>query len=477
MPDVPLQIAVVGHTNAGKTSLLRTLTRNARFGKVSNAPGTTRHAETIDLRFDGRTAVRFVDTPGLEDSVALLSFLTNHPGDTKTERIRAFLRGPEAHGVFEQEAKVLRALVTATDAGMLVIDTREPVLPKYRAEIEILSWCARPLMPVLNFVRDPASRRDEWHRALLESNLHARAEFDVVAPSFGAEPQLYRDLGALLPERREELADVIEALALQQRQLRAAASRVAASVLIDVAAMRRSERGKSAEPFLREFRDAVRAHADQGASELLELFAFRPGDAELTDLPELSGRWTDDLFNSELLKRAGTRLGWGAAVGAGVGAAVDVVTAGLSLGAATAIGATLGGAVSGGWRPLWHKLGNRISGVRELTVEEPVLLLLAERLCRLGSALALRGHGAQHSLRVGDAGADDALPDALRDTIEQLAPARGHAEWERGQRGFKDDADRALLQDRVADKLLPLLAEPVAAVERLPSHDGAAALK
>lgn len=478
MPEAPLQIAVVGHTNAGKTSLLRTLTRNARFGKVSDTPGTTRHAETIDLRFDGRTAVRFVDTPGLEDSVALLSFLTSHPGDTKTERIRAFLRGPEARGAFEQEAKVLRALVTDSDAGMLVIDTREPVLPKYRAEIEILSWCARPLMPVLNFVRDPASRQAEWHQALLESNLHARAEFDVVAPSFGAEPQLYRDLGALLPERREELARVIDALAQQQRQLRSAASRVVASALIDVAAMRRIERGQDRESFLRDFRDAVRAHADQGASELVALYAFRRGDAELANLPELAGRWTDDLFNPELLKRAGTRLGLGAAVGAGVGAAVDVVTAGLSLGAATAIGATVGGALSGGWRPLWHKLGNRISGVRELTVEEPVLLLLAERLCRLARALALRGHGAQDLLQVGQTSAGDDPPDMLRSAIERLAPARGHAEWERGQRHFKDDAERALLQDRVAERLLPLLDEPVTATpERLTGDDSAAPLK
>ena len=64
----PLRIAIVGHTNAGKTSLLRTLARNVDFGEISDRPGTTRHAETIDLRLDGQGAVRFIDTPGLEDS-------------------------------------------------------------------------------------------------------------------------------------------------------------------------------------------------------------------------------------------------------------------------------------------------------------------------------------------------------------------------------------------------------------------------
>jgi GTP-binding protein Era len=61
----PLHFAVVGHTNAGKTSLLRTLTRRVDFGQVSDRPGTTRHAEIVDLRLDGRVVARFIDTPGL----------------------------------------------------------------------------------------------------------------------------------------------------------------------------------------------------------------------------------------------------------------------------------------------------------------------------------------------------------------------------------------------------------------------------
>jgi predicted GTPase len=93
MPE-PLIVAVVGHTNAGKTSLLRTLTRQVDFGEVSERPGTTRHAQALALRLDGREAARFIDTPGLEDSVALLDFLARQPGETRTERVRAFLRGP-----------------------------------------------------------------------------------------------------------------------------------------------------------------------------------------------------------------------------------------------------------------------------------------------------------------------------------------------------------------------------------------------
>ena len=84
-----MQIAVVGHTNAGKTSLLRTLTRRGSFGEVSARPGTTRHVESVDLTLDDACAVRFFDTPGLEDSVALLDYLhTLEACATRPDRAR-----------------------------------------------------------------------------------------------------------------------------------------------------------------------------------------------------------------------------------------------------------------------------------------------------------------------------------------------------------------------------------------------------
>ena len=174
-----IRIAVVGHTNAGKTSLLRTLTRRVNFGEVSQRPGTTRHVESVDLEVNGQAAVRFFDTPGLEDAVALREHLAGlaDAQATPPERIRLFLQGPEAHGVFEQEAKVLRAMLDI-DAAFLVIDVREPVLPKFRDEIELLNSCARPVLPVLNFVRDAASRETDWKELLSAYGLHVQVRFD-----------------------------------------------------------------------------------------------------------------------------------------------------------------------------------------------------------------------------------------------------------------------------------------------------------
>jgi len=465
MAEEPLRIVVAGHTNAGKTSLLRTLTRRADFGAVSEQPGTTRHAEAVELRLDGRAAVRFIDTPGLEDSVALLEFLGRQAGASRLERVRAFLAGPEARAAFEQEAKVLRALAGEADAALLVIDTREPVLPKHRAEIEILAACARPIMPVLNYTRAEESRIAEWHQALQEAGLHARAEFDAVAPFHGSERQLYADLASLLPQQRVELGAIVQALAEQRRQRRLAGARIIAGTLIDVAAMRRQLPAaefadvQRRAAFVRAFQDAVRGHARRAADELLALFGFHADAAEVAELPELAGRWEDDLFNPELLRAAGARLGLGALIGGAIGVVADLALAGLSLGAATATGAAIGGALSGGWRELVRKLHNRFEGVQELTAEDPLIALLAERLCTLALALQERGHAAQQRLRVGTTGETEAA-EALRRLVEGLAAARSRPQWERGTRGAGDDAQRAALQEAMAQRLLARLAVP-----------------
>lgn len=473
-----LVIAVVGHTNAGKTSLLRTLTRRVDFGEVSDRPGTTRHSEAIALRLDGRVLARFIDTPGLEDAVALQEFLRRQEGETEYAQLQAFLRGPEARAAFEQEAKVVRALLEQADAAMLVIDTREAVLPKYRAELRILIGCARPVMPVLNFVRDGASRLADWHQVLRENGLHARVEFDAVAPFTGSEQRLYADLATLLPTDRQALQDIVDALAQAECERARAACQVVANCLIDVAAMRRtlpeiefSDEARQRE-FVRAFRDEVRGHARGAVDELLALYGFRPGDAELAELGELPERWEHDLFNPDLLVKAGTRLGLGAMIGAGVGTVADIALAGLSLGAATALGAAVGGAVSGGWRPLWRKLENRLAGLQELTVDDAVLLLLADRLLALARALARRGHAAQDRLRVelGSVGAVDP-DDSLGALVHQLGSARGHPEWERGSPGAVDDEGRAELRAALARQTLPrLTAERDAAAPASPGQ-------
>ncbi len=463
MSDKAVSIAVVGHTNAGKTSLLRTLTRQARFGDVSDRPGTTRHVEAVGVQVNGQTLLRYVDTPGLEDSVALQHHLKHMPEAlTPPQRVAALLEGPEASGVFEQEAKVLRQMLQA-DAAIYVIDCREPLLPKYRSEIEVLNACARPIMPVLNFVRSEHSREAEWREALAAFGLHAAILFDAVAPFVGAEAQLYEDLSVLIRPHRATLQAVLCDLGNQARERRAASAQCVADALISAAAMRREVNPETlADPRAKErlvsaFRHDLIDAVHRCVHDLLQLHGFQRDAAELEVMQWVDGRWESDLFNPETLASVGRLAGKGAAAGAAVGFTLDLALAGMSLGAATALGAAIGGTVSQGFGHLPRKIRNRFMGVEELSLGQDVLLVLADSLVQLAQALQARGHAALDTLALRMALASSYREHMLA-LMEPLAQCRAHSDWEhRAGHGRNHSARREALGQRVAGLVVALL--------------------
>ncbi|MEW6764907.1 MAG: DUF3482 domain-containing protein [Pseudomonadota bacterium] len=426
-----LRLAVVGHTNTGKTSLLRTLGRDTGFGTVSPRPSTTRHVEGVRLLADGEAVVELFDTPGMEDAIGLLEHIDSLvvPGERLDgpDRIARFLASPEALTRFEQEAKVLRQLL-ASDAGLVVIDVRDPVLAKYRDELAILAACARPLLPVLNFVNAPSTHEHEWRDALARLGLHAVISFDTVAPALDGEQQLLEKLATLLDRFRPSLQHLIEARREEAVTRHQAASRLIATLLIDVAACRRIV-PQGAEATLKHeveaLREQIRQREQACVRELLGLYRFRPDDVAPSGLPLMDGRWEDDLFSIEALRGMGIRLSKGMVAGAITGVGIDLVAGGLTLGAAALAGAVVGG--------LWQVIGRyghdalaKLRGFRSLTVDDAILRLLALRQQWLLNALEHRGHAAIHPIELDN-------PDIKRWRSGSLPPllgkARSHPEW------------------------------------------------
>ncbi|KPY85953.1 GTPase/DUF3482 domain-containing protein [Pseudomonas syringae pv. tagetis] len=425
-----IKLAVVGHTNVGKTSLLRTLTGDVSFGEVSHRPSTTRHVEGARLSVDGQAVVELYDTPGLEDAIALLDYLErlDRPGERLDgpARLARFLEGSEARQRFEQEAKVMRQLL-GSDAGLYVIDAREPVLAKYRDELAVLASCGKPLLPVLNFVSAQQHREPEWREALSRLGLHALVRFDSVAPPEDGGRRLYESLALLLESARPQLERLIEDQEKQRRARKHSAARLIAELLIDCAACRRSvettpEHEQQAVEALRE---AVRRREQQSVEALLKLYAFRKGDVTSSDLPLMDGRWGDDLFNPETLKLMGVRVGGGVAAGAAAGAGVDLMVGGVTLGAAALVGAIAGGALSTA-RSYGGRLLGKLKGRRELTVDDAVLRLLALRQRHLLLALGVRGHAALHSMELTTPQDKTWRKGKIP---EPLSRARAHPQW------------------------------------------------
>lgn len=452
----PLKLAVVGHTNVGKTSLLRTLTGDVHFGEVSHRPSTTRHVEGARLSVEGQPVLELYDTPGLEDAIALLDHLERlERPDERLDgpaRLGLFLEGSEARQRFEQEAKVLRQL-QESDAGLYVIDAREPVLSKYRDELEVLASCGKPLLPVLNFVTSRDHREPEWREALSRLGLHALVRFDSVAPPEDGGRRLYESLALMLENARPQLERLIEDQEAQRQARRQSAARLIADMLIDCAACRRSvETDAAAEAQAVEaLRQAIRQREQRCVDALLKLYAFRKDDVTTSDLPLMDGRWGDDLFNPETLKHLGIRVGGGVAAGAAAGAGVDLMVGGITLGAAALVGAIAGGALQTA-RSYGGRLLGKIKGHRELTVDEGVLRLLALRQRHLMIALGVRGHAAMNSIEL--TSPDDKTWRQGR-LPEPLSRSRAHPQWSSlNPRPRLDQAERQEAVDGLADILL-----------------------
>ncbi|PBP64726.1 GTPase/DUF3482 domain-containing protein [Pseudomonas syringae] len=425
-----IKLAVVGHTNVGKTSLLRTLTGDVSFGEVSHRPSTTRHVEGARLSVDGEALVELYDTPGLEDAIALLDYLErlDRPGERLDgpARLTRFLEGSEARQRFEQEAKVMRQLLDS-DAGLYVIDAREPVLAKYRDELAVLASCGKPLLPVLNFVSAQQHREPEWREALSRLGLHALVRFDSVAPPEDGGRRLYESLALLLESARPRLERLIDDQEKQRTAKRHSAARLIAELLIDCAACRRSVEttADQEQQAVEALRKAVRQREQQCVEALLKLYAFRKDDVSSSDLPLMDGRWGDDLFNPETLKLMGVRVGGGVAAGAAAGAGVDLMVGGVTLGAAALVGAIAGGALSTA-RSYGGRLLGKLKGRRELTVDDAVLRLLALRQRHLLLALGVRGHAALHSIELTTPQDKTWRKGKIP---EPLSRARAHPQW------------------------------------------------
>ncbi|BBN65552.1 GTPase/DUF3482 domain-containing protein [Pseudomonas sp. KUIN-1] len=425
-----IKLAVVGHTNVGKTSLLRTLTGDVSFGEVSHRPSTTRHVEGARLSVDGQAVVELYDTPGLEDAIALLDYLErlDRPGERLDgpARLARFLEGSEARQRFEQEAKVMRQLLDS-DAGLYVIDAREPVLAKYRDELAVLASCGKPLLPVLNFVSAQQHRVPEWREALSRLGLHALVRFDSVAPPEDGGRRLYESLALLLESARPRLERLIDDQEKQRSAKRHSAARLIAELLIDCAACRRSVEttADQEQQAVEALRKAVRQREQQCVEALLKLYAFRKDDVSSSDLPLMDGRWGDDLFNPETLKLMGVRVGGGVAAGAAAGAGVDLMVGGVTLGAAALVGAIAGGALSTA-RSYGGRLLGKLKGRRELTVDDAVLRLLALRQRHLLLALGIRGHAALHSIELTTPQDKTWRKGKIP---EPLSRARAHPQW------------------------------------------------
>ncbi|MCY4078215.1 MAG: GTPase/DUF3482 domain-containing protein [Acidobacteria bacterium] len=436
----PLRLAVVGHTNTGKTSLLQTLLRRRDFGEVSASGGTTRAVEAGEVADDEGSIAVLLDTPGFEESDrlrdAIESTRTDRYDDPRTLLDR-FLASPAAADEEDLglEAASVQAALRA-DVLLYAIDARGDAKPRHLDELAVLAATARPLVPVLNYTGRPDAHPARWRSACARQGLHATVAFDAVVYDDAGERRLLAAVKALAPGHEGAVDRWTALRARERREAMAAATEAAAELLVTAAAAvvvtAPKERDKAARQGAVEAATArllkgLRKRETVTRDRIAATLGFFGDEARAVTFDVAEALGGVDFLSPASLERAGL---WAAGAGAGLvaaGAMVDIATGGVSLGGFAvlgAVGTALGAAGASG-----RKVLRRLRGQDEVRLADAGVELLAARAVATIRAMLARGHAAVEPVPIESAVKESLERDAGPAWRASWAPARGRAAW------------------------------------------------
>ncbi len=359
-------LSLISHTNAGKTTLARTLL-GRDIGEVRDAPHVTLEATCYRLQATPEgDALMLWDTPGFGDSSRLARRLAqqgNPIGWFLTQvwdrfRDEALHLSQKAVRNVRDESDIVLYLVnaseTAEDAGYIA------------SELDVLAWIGRPVFVLLNQMGPPQPRHDEeaverrWRDALRSHALvRGVLPLDAFARCWIQEIVLLRALAsAIVPAKRKGFDRLVAAW--QARRI--AQFEESMEVLAAPIARAACDREALENPGLKDkVRDAIRSivakpkveedklHAARQLADRLHA-GVRTSTARLIAIHGLEGaavdtvleRLSGDLRVDAPLHEGKAALLGGVVSGAMSGLAADLAAHGLTFGAGTLIGAIAG---------------------------------------------------------------------------------------------------------------------------------------
>lgn len=456
----PLQLAVVGHTNVGKTSLVSALTRDASL-EVREEAGTTRSHYSRTFVLAGQPLIRFVDTPGFETAGRINRWLDRTGGDDPPDGralLEAFLADAETDELYREEKEALRGALAADVLAYVADVTTEPS-GQQRQEIRLLRRAGVPVIAVLNVLAQE-DRRAEWTELLRREHVDTVVPLDAWAFSPEQEAHFYRALAVLRPEMAGALERVLELRGDQAATAQRAAARLLGELLVDALAFRleesyptKTEALKARDEANAGFKRRLRRREQQAFEALAGLYGFPSLEVQGENLSveSWSGTWQGDLFDPQALRRYGVSAGTLGLVGAVTGSVLDGV-GGMGL------GTVLGGAVGvGAGLALGRRVSTSVDGKGQLSVG-PVdsvqfPAMLAHRGLELWSHLEGRSHARRDGVALDTVGGPRlGAPQVAR--LNRLARrCRKQPKWSRIAAGAEAGAEREATVGELADLL------------------------
>jgi hypothetical protein len=382
MSDAPvtIDITLISHTNAGKTTLARTLL-GRDIGEVRDAPHVTEVAEVHPLlETNAGDVLRLTDTPGFGDTVRLLQRLRINDNPIGWLLREVWDRYRDRPLWCNQQA--VRAAREATDVVLYLVNAAEDprdagyVVP----EMQVLGWVGKPIVVLLNQMGAPGTAADEqadidrWQNHLAPHGIVADVlVFDAFARCWVQERVLLDAVGRhlqpdKLPGYQRLLASWTERNVERFRVSMQILSGALAAAAADVEPIDEGEKTAAQRVLLavgvgRDRSEARRTAAMTALATRLDA-STRQATEQLITRHGLHGHATQAVL--QRLREnyaAGERLDegraalWGSIVtGALTGLKADVVAGGLTLGAGMLVGGVIGGLTGVGVARGYNKL-------------------------------------------------------------------------------------------------------------------------
>lgn len=455
-PERTLALALVSHTNVGKTTLARTLLRRDVGEVLDQAHVTDDCARHVLAETRAGARLELWDTPGFGDSARLARELAG-----EADPIGALLAGDydrtlaRPRWCSQQAARCIRE---RADAVLYLVNAAE--LPSDAGyvgpELELLGWLGKPVLLVLNQTGPPREPEADlgdlrrWREHVRGRAIVAEAlELDAFTRCWVEEGVLLERLAALLPEARRPLAEELrrawreERLAVFQESMELLAGELGRAALDREAVVEGAwgnDRAQAMKVLARRLQEGTEATLNR----LLVLHGLegRAGVELRTAMEDFHTRARD------LSPRKAGLVG-GVLTGLLGGLAADVAAGGLSLGGGMLAGAMLGGLGGVGVARAYRVVGR---GERE-----PAVTWSDRMLERTARELVLRYLAVAHFGRGRGAWREREHPGFWRAAVEAAVSARAAhfaGAWKAARAEGLDEAGRR----EVARRLQPLLA-------------------
>ncbi len=436
-----ISLSLVSHTNAGKTTLARTLL-GRDVGEVRDAPHVTEFADVFTmLETPAGEQLLLWDTPGFGDTLRLVKRLrstANPIGWLVSEvwdrwRDRPFWASQQAMRNVRDEADAMLYLVNASES---------PEAAGYVApEMELLGWIAKPVVVLLNQLGAPradgqeAADLERWRRHLAPfTHVKAVLPLDAFARCWVQEGTLLRTIETALPADRQALMGRLRAAWWAQRlatfeaamgSLAASLARLAGAfeVVPDPASFKARLRRVGTAIGIGDAEQSPTALAQKALAERLDA-EVRDNTGELIALHGLEGQAQREIltrlathFETRLRMDEGKAALWGGVVsGALVGLKADLLSGGLTLGGGLLAGGLIGALGAAG-------LARCVNLVRG--TDRSFVTWNAEALDQMLEAALLRYLAVAHFGRGRGEWAQGESPPHWREVVQQaLAPHR-----------------------------------------------------